>query len=89
MDCEVLPVHHADNDLCSRIIASVKAASASQNGNAEADNMLVKNAQNLMETVMRTVRAAEAASMKSFSSAAATATAGIRWKRKTKSMRVK
>eukprot|EP00045_Choanoeca_perplexa_P011866 m.127199 g.127199 ORF g.127199 m.127199 type:complete len:854 (+) comp15798_c0_seq1:147-2708(+) len=72
-----------------KIIASVKAASASQNGNAEADNMLVKNAQNLMETVMRTVRASEAASMKTFATTASAATAGIRWKRKTKSVRRK
>ena len=48
--------------------------------------MLVKNAQNLMETVMRTVRAAEAASMKTFTSSAAH-TAAIRWKRKVKSVR--
>eukprot|EP00730_Choanoeca_flexa_P014388 TRINITY_DN6275_c0_g1_i1.p1 TRINITY_DN6275_c0_g1~~TRINITY_DN6275_c0_g1_i1.p1 ORF type:complete len:868 (+),score=296.92 TRINITY_DN6275_c0_g1_i1:229-2832(+) len=70
-----------------KIIASVKAASASQTGNAEADNMLIKNAQNLMETVGRMVRAAEAASMKTFASTASSATAGIRWKRKAKSVR--
>eukprot|EP00043_Microstomoeca_roanoka_P010534 m.99948 g.99948 ORF g.99948 m.99948 type:complete len:845 (-) comp14918_c0_seq4:93-2627(-) len=65
-----------------KIIASVKAASSHQS--SEADAMLVNNAQNLMDTVQRTVRACEAASLKLFSSAASTAVTAIRWRRRVK-----
>ncbi|EGD78240.1 hypothetical protein PTSG_09306 [Salpingoeca rosetta] len=64
-----------------KIIASVKAASSSQS--SDADAMLIKNAQNLMDTVQRTVRACEAASLKLFTAAANTAVAAIKWRRKT------
>eukprot|EP01147_Barroeca_monosierra_P008162 gene8162-796_t len=63
-----------------KIIASVKAASSSHS--SDADAMLVKNAQNLMDTVQRTVRACEAASMKQFSTAVNTVMTAIKWRRK-------
>eukprot|EP00049_Salpingoeca_infusionum_P001089 m.45074 g.45074 ORF g.45074 m.45074 type:complete len:847 (+) comp10863_c0_seq1:830-3370(+) len=66
-----------------KIIASVKAASISS-ASSEADAMLVKNAQNLMDTVQQTVRACEAASIKTMSKTAGVVSAAIRWKRKAR-----
>jgi vinculin len=66
-----------------KIIASVKAASGNTD-DPEADSMLVKNANNLMETVQRTVRACEAASLKSFKQSANVAMSAIKWRRKAR-----
>ena len=59
-----------------KIIASVKAASGTGQ-NQEADSMLVKNAQNLMDAVERTVRSCEIASMKQFDTAQTVTKAAI------------
>lgn len=69
-----------------KIISSVKAASTA-NDVADSDQMLVQNAQNLMEAVQQLVRACESASLKQFSTAASTATSAIKWKRKLRAHR--
>eukprot|EP00051_Salpingoeca_urceolata_P027629 m.482435 g.482435 ORF g.482435 m.482435 type:complete len:818 (+) comp22546_c0_seq1:212-2665(+) len=66
-----------------KIIASVKAASRSQD-TAETDAMLVKNAQNLMDAVTRAVKACEIASLKRFGAAADVAAVAMRWRKRAK-----
>eukprot|EP00048_Salpingoeca_helianthica_P020212 m.5458 g.5458 ORF g.5458 m.5458 type:complete len:866 (-) comp4536_c0_seq1:83-2680(-) len=61
-----------------KIISSVKAAATGDSDDADA--MLVKNAQNLMDAVQRTVRACEAASIKTVDTAAVPS--DIRWRKK-------
>ena len=64
---------------------SKQAASLAQN--PDADAMLVKNAQNLMDAVQRTVRACEAASIK-VSDVMSAAVVSIQWKKKVRKLDV-
>ncbi len=64
-----------------KIIASVKAAAVGGD-TTDADAMLVKNAQNLMDAVQKTVRACEAASLKQMSTAVSAKVMAIRWRKR-------
>eukprot|EP00056_Hartaetosiga_gracilis_P002719 m.56122 g.56122 ORF g.56122 m.56122 type:complete len:833 (+) comp11174_c0_seq1:156-2654(+) len=65
-----------------KIISSVRAAATHHS--EDTDQMLISNAQNLMDSVQRTVRACEAASIKSFNVTVSVVNTAIKWKRKTR-----
>eukprot|EP00117_Sycon_ciliatum_P013624 scpid66068/ scgid2047/ Vinculin len=93
LDCaEVIPTFSTQLS----ILASVKsAASSPRDRDTSADAMLVKNAQNLMQTVMRAMRASQAACMKGLQEpgetddtmSAETREMALLWKRQLKQRR--